>query len=260
MTLAPFRPRGVNPDSLPARLNKGEGLIWQLTDGGWAFQYPNMSARVEAGGRVEIAWTDPEYSVAVDADSVSYHAGNTVVHRDVNGNVIYHQPSGTMHRQGDEVIYHWCNPNVIVYQTPDGIIYYDDQGITYRGKSDLAHYSAMGEVLYQGIGGITYQKPDGSVTHWTESGVIYSHTDGVVTYTPVGESEPQVLSSGALPAEAFPGPPLTATEVLEMVNSAIALSSPTPATSSVDNAVGSVVVATPAAPTGLLGRRPSGHA
>lgn len=218
--LAPFRPNGAAPGSSQPLPDKG--VIWPLKDGGWAFQYPDMMARLGKNGHVQIAWADPRYSVQMDDNGISYHSKDQVVHRLTTGVVVYHQPSGTMHWSGSEVIYHWCNPNVIIYQTPSGIVYYDDEGLTYRGPQDLVHYASNGEVVYQGVGGITRQLPDGSVTHWTEAGALYRHADGIVTYTAVGETQSQALAPGLLPPEPFPGPPLTAEQVLEMVGGALA--------------------------------------
>lgn len=227
LTLFPVKPRGAIDNS--AVPTTGKGIMWKLQGGGWAFQYPDMSARVDKNGRTEIAWGGPRYSVAMDDKGITYHSNETVVHRDVDGGLVYHTPFGTMHQTGDEVVYHWCHPNVIVYQKKDGFVYYDDLGITYRGLHDVAHWSRNGEILYQGAGGITRQRPDGTVTHWTEAGAVYSHADGTVSYVAEGDTEPHQVSSDALGPEQFPGPPLTAKQVLDMVNAAMAASSAAPA-------------------------------
>merc|ERR1719453_1791100 len=127
----------------------------------------------------------------------------------------YHQPTGTIHQEGGTTVYHWCNPNIIFYNTPSGIIYYDYRGMTYRGAAGLAHYAPDGEVLYQGFGGITDQKPDGSLTHWTSSGAIYRHADGSMSYTPVGESVSKPMPTDTLPPVPYPGDALSVEQVME---------------------------------------------
>jgi len=218
MGLAPFLPAGAKGEAMP--LDHG-GSVWPTMDGGWAFQYPDMAMRAERGGRTRIAWAEPvRYSMEFGPSGASYHTGDRVVHRDVYGGLVYHQASGTVHAKGDTLIYHWCQPNVIVYQTPSGVVYYDDTGMTYQG-SGVAHYSPDGDILYQGVGGITHQFPNGSVTHWTSSGAVYRHPDGLLTYTPVGASQPQVLDPGALGPDPFPGPPLSREEVLALAREAV---------------------------------------
>lgn len=192
---------------------KHGGHAWRLEDGGWAFQYPTMAARVAHDGMTNLAWSKPEYAVEVDPEGVSYHAGDTVVRRDVGGGITFQRPGGTAHQEGETIIYHWCKPNLIVYQTPNSLVYYDDQGMTYRGNDGIAHYARNGEVLYQGVGGITLQRPGGEITHWTNSGVIYRHRDGSLTYTPVGETESKAMDPKALGSDPFPGPPLTIEDV-----------------------------------------------
>lgn len=214
---APFKPPMAGFDSQPYRA-KDNSTIWPLMDGGWAFQYPDMYAHVDKNGKLEVAWGEAEYAVAMEDDRVSYHSKNMAVHKDAYGTVVFHQPKGTIHQRGEETIYHWCEPNIIIYQTPSGVVYYDDQGMTFRGQSDLAHYAANGDVIYQGVGGITYQKHDGSVTHWTEAGALYRHLDGSLSYTPVGESKSLPMEASALPPDPFPGPPMTAEQVLWKVN------------------------------------------
>lgn len=226
--LAPFAPPGAAGGSFQGRQSyqSENATIWPLADGGWGFQYPDMYARVHAAGQVEVSWANGEYTVSMEDDRQAYHSKNTVVHQDAYGSLVYHQPSGTMHQRGDEVIYHWCTPNVIVYQTPSGLIYYDDQGMTFRGASDLAHYASNGDVIYQGEGGITYQRPNGELTHWTGSGAIYRRANGTLCYTPTGESKCQPLSPAALGPDPFPGPPLSAAQVLAMVASMITTTPP----------------------------------
>lgn len=212
---------------------RDNGRMWRLVDGGWAFQYPDMVSRVDESGRTRIVWdhpAQPPLSVEMDGDGISYQFADTVVHRDTSGATVYDQPSGTVHQDANGVIYHWCKPNVVVYQMPSGIIYYDDSGMTFRGQHDVAHYARSGEVVYQGLGGLTRQFPDGSATLWTPSGVVIRHHDGLVTYTPAGESEEKVLAGEALAAERFDGPPLTARQVWEMVEKALA-PAPAPAPS-----------------------------
>jgi len=227
MALAPFRPPGA---SHKAVLTKDGGKAWPLEDGGWAFQYPDMALRMQADGSTRIVWEKPAYSVEYDESGISYHVGQSVVHRDTNGDVTYQQPTGTMHQEGSTLVYHWCNPNVIVYQTPDGFVYYDDLGMTYRsfGK-DVTHYTWSGEVLYQGAGGVTSQRPDGTVTHWTDAGAIFRHSDGSVTYTPVGERDSKTLSVGELGPDPYPGAPLTTADVMQMSVPAAAPSAAMPA-------------------------------
>lgn len=219
--LAPFRPPGAADGSFQGRQSYEDedknATIWPMQDGGWGFQYPDMYARVHPGGQVEVSWANGKYSVAMEDDRVGYHSQDTVVHSDVYGSLIYHQPSGTMHQRGDEVIYHWCTPNVIIYTTPSGVVYYDEQGMTFRGPGDLAHYAANGDMLYQGEGGITYQRHTGELTHWTEAGAIYRHLNGSLSYTAAGESQPQPLQQSALGPDPFPGPPLSVQQVVDMV-------------------------------------------
>lgn len=132
-----------------------------------------------------------------------------MIHRGVDGDLVYHTPSGTMHQHGDTVIYHYCEPNTIVYHTPSGLVYYTNEGMTYRGSAGLAHFSREGDVDYQGVGGITRQDPNGVVTHWTNSGTIRYDHDGSIMYTPVGEAQPHAVSPDTLGPDPFPGPPLT---------------------------------------------------
>lgn len=215
MALAPFKPAGAIGS--PQHTDDG-GLLWALADGGWAMQYPKLAVRMEQTGKVWIAWANPSYIVNFDRGGASYHVGDVVVHRSAMGDLVYHQATGTVFHSGQLLVYHWCHPNTIVYQTPVGLIYHDDSGLTYRGAGGIAHYAANGDLLYQGIGGITYQRPDGSVTHWTSSGAIYRHPDGNVTYTAVGESTPHQMPLGALGSDPFPGPPLTIEEVQKLVS------------------------------------------
>lgn len=218
MAMAPFRPVGAvnaTPQTLPAG-----GKAFKLTDGGWAFQYPNMAARIDGKGITRIAWPDRQFAVEMDPDGISYHSNDTVIHRDVEGDVVFHQPTGTIHKKGSTIIYHWCEPNTIVYHTPTGLIYYDNDGMTFRGRAGVAFYGRDGELLYQGVGGITKQTPEGAVTHWTASGTIYVHDDGSMAYTPVGESMSQPLAPNALGPDPFPGPPLTEEDVLKLAQDA----------------------------------------
>jgi len=218
MAMAPFRPPGSVGEPMPM---KGGGQAWKLEDGGWSFQYPDMVARQDENGATRMAWPEANYAISYDRDGISYHNGDTVIHRDISGDVVIHQPSGTVHQEGQTIIYHWCTPNVVVYHTPTGIVYYDDEGMTFRGAGGTAHYASTGEVLYQGPGGVTRQSPDGQeITHWTESGVIYRHGDGSLTYTPEGESEPKALLPGALGPDPFPGPPMTVEDVTKLAQSA----------------------------------------
>lgn len=192
------------------------GKAWKLGDGGWAFQYEHMAIRVDKMGTARMEWKDPAYKIHYDDSSVTYHAGDEVVHQDEAG-VIIHNPSGTVHAEGNVIIYHWCEPSMIVYETPAGTIYHDATGLSYQGRSGTIHYS-QGEVLYQGIGGISQQKPDGSVTHWTPSGAIFRHPDGTLFYTPTGETEAHALSPGELGPDPFPGPPLSVDELMRMTD------------------------------------------
>lgn len=216
MGLAPFKPTGAVGN---ASKKQDGAFVWRLRDGGWAFQYPDMLAHVEKDGRTVMAWAKQRYAVEMRPDGVSYHKGGTVVHRAMNGSVVFHYPTGTIHQEGNTVIYHWCFPNLIIYHTPNGIVYYDNDGMTYRGNG-IAHYAPSGDVLYQGIGGITHLFPNGAITHWTKSGAIFQHPDGVTYYTPVGESEPRVLPVEDLGRDPFPGPPLTMEQVLDLARQA----------------------------------------
>jgi hypothetical protein len=215
MALAPFKPRGAIGRAM--KMQDG-GIIWKLENGGWAFQYTNMAARVE-GSKTIMAWAKMNYAVEMDEDGVSYHLGDTVVHRGVDGSLVYQRPTGTVHHVGDTLIYHWCSPNVVVYQTPSGIMYYDKDGMTYRGAG-IAHYSPTGDVLYEGPSGITHMFPNGAVTHWTSSGAIYRHPDGTFLYTPTGESTPHALTADQLGPDPFPGPPLSVEQVLKYADQA----------------------------------------
>jgi len=215
MALVPFKPRGAVGRAM--KMHDG-GIIWKLENGGWAFQYPNMAARV-VGSKTVMAWAKMNYAVEMDEDGVSYHLGDTVVHRGVDGSLVYQRPTGTVHHVGDTLIYHWCNPNVVVYQTPSGIMYYDKDGMTYRGAG-IAHYSPTGDVLYEGPSGITRMFPNGAVTHWTSSGAIYRHPDGTFLYTPTGESTPHALTADQLGPDPFPGPPLSVEQVLKYADQA----------------------------------------
>jgi len=189
--------------------------------------------------------------------------GDAVVHRSVSGHVIYHRPAGTIHQAGDTLIYHWCNPNVIVYRTPAGIVYYDTDGMTYRGHG-VAHYAPNGEILYQGVGGVTRLYPNGAVTHWTSSGAIYRHADGTAFYTPTGDSQPQVLPTDGLGADPFPGPPLTMEQVLELASKATLPTLPPPppsratvATEAEGNRTGNATVANVTASDAAAGDAPA---
>lgn len=217
MALPPFRPAGATGD--PKRAEDGAS-VWKLTDGGWAFQYDDMAARIGGDNVISVAWPEQQYAVRMDEDGISYHKGQTVIHRSVDGDLVYHQPTGTIHQEGDTVIYHWCNPNLVVYHTPSGIIYYDNDGMTYRGNGGIAHYARDGDLVYQGVGGVTRHAVDGTVTHWTDSGAIFQHPDGTLTYTPVGEKESYPLSPDVLGADPFPGPPLTEAQVLALAHEA----------------------------------------
>lgn len=209
--LAPNKPEGAADG--PVHIRDG-GLAWPLQDGGWAFQYPKMALRMDKGGQnLRAAWAGdgaaPAYAVEYNENGYHYHVGSTVVSHEANGDLVYHQPTGTVRQEGDLLTYHWCDPNVIVYQTPSGVVYYDDDGITYQGDSGVAHYASNGDVRYQGEGGVTEQNPDGSVTHWTHFGAVFNHVDGTMAYTPTGQSEAHVLSPVELGPDPFPGPPLT---------------------------------------------------
>lgn len=214
MSLAPFKPPGAQGKGIKT---EDGGTAWPTEDGGWAFQYPDMALRMATDGTTRIVWNKPAYAVEYDETGISYHVGQNVVHRDVNGDLTYQQPTGTMHQEGSTLVYHWCNPNVIVYQTPDGFVYYDDMGMTYRSMGkDVTHYTWSGQVLYQGAGGVTRQDPDGQVTHWTDAGAVYRHPDGSVSYTPVGESTSSALAVSDLGADPFPGAPLTTEDVMRL--------------------------------------------
>merc|ERR1719162_640250 len=130
------------------------GLAWPLKNDGWYFQYPDMILRKLKNGMTNIRWTDPPYAVDYDANGITYYTGRSKVHRTINNDVMFQDPSGIVRQEGDSIIYHWCNPNAVVYQTPIGTAYYDDGGITFRSGSglDVSHYAATGEVLYQGTG------------------------------------------------------------------------------------------------------------
>lgn len=218
--LAPNKPEGASAE--PVHIRDG-GLAWPLADGGWAFQYPKMALRMDKKGQnLRAAWAGeggaPAYAVEYNEYGYQYHVGNTVVSHEANGDLVYHQPSGTVRQEGDLLTYHWCDPNIIVYQTPSGVVYYDDQGLTYQGDTGVAHYGANGVTLYQGAGGVTAQQPDGSVTHWTREGAIYHHVDGSMYYTPTGESQSHVLSPVELGPDPFPGPPLTVDQIIAMAD------------------------------------------
>jgi len=218
--LAPNKPEGATAEAVHIR---DGGLAWQLADGGWAFQYPKMALRMDKNGQnLRAAWAGeggaPAYAVEYNEYGYQYHVGNTLVSHEANGDLVYHQPTGTVRQEGDLLTYHWCDPNIIVYQTPSGVVYYDDQGLTYQGDTGVAHYGANGDTLYQGAGGVTAQKPDGSVTHWTREGAIYHHPDGSMTYTPTGESHSHVLSPVELGPDPFPGAPLTVDQIIAMAD------------------------------------------
>eukprot|EP00929_Paragymnodinium_shiwhaense_P014087 TRINITY_DN121971_c0_g1_i1.p1 TRINITY_DN121971_c0_g1~~TRINITY_DN121971_c0_g1_i1.p1 ORF type:complete len:571 (-),score=64.59 TRINITY_DN121971_c0_g1_i1:17-1729(-) len=217
MALPPFRPAGSVGEP---KLAEDGATVWRLRDGGWAFQYDDMAARIGGDDVTSIAWPSERYAVRMDPDGISYHKGQTVIHRGVDGDLVYHQPTGTIHQEGDTVIYHWCQPNLVVYHTPSGLIYYDDEGMTYRGNGGLAHYARNGDLTYQGVGGVTSQSATGDVTHWTDAGAIYQHPDGSVTYTPVGEKESYPLAPDVLGEDPFPGPPLTVEQVLALAREA----------------------------------------
>lgn len=217
MALPPFRPAGAT--GVP-KLAEDGASVWQLKDGGWAFQYDDMAARIGGDQVTSIAWPAEKYAVRMDPNGISYHKGQTVIHRGVDGDLVYHQPTGTIHQEGDTVIYHWCNPNLVVYHTPSGIIYYDNDGMTYRGNGGLAHYARDGDLTYQGVGGVTRHAPDGTVTHWTDAGAVFQHPDGSLTYTPVGEKESYALAPDLLGPDPFPGPPLTEEQVLLLAKEA----------------------------------------
>eukprot|EP00927_Polykrikos_kofoidii_P036681 TRINITY_DN3096_c0_g1_i1.p1 TRINITY_DN3096_c0_g1~~TRINITY_DN3096_c0_g1_i1.p1 ORF type:complete len:543 (+),score=69.93 TRINITY_DN3096_c0_g1_i1:218-1846(+) len=218
MALPPFKPAGAL--GKPLKLPDG-GYAWRLDDGSWSLQYEKMAARVnERTASTQIAWPEQEYAVEVNPSGISYHSGTDAIHRSVDGNLVFHYPTGTIHQDGDTTIYHWCDPNLIVYNTPAGLVYYDDAGITYRGRSGLAHWARSGEVLYQGVDGITRQTNGGSITQWTESGLVNRHHDGHLTYTLVGESQPRLLEplGEALGPDPFPGSALTPAQVWKMLH------------------------------------------
>ena len=127
---------------------------------------------------------------------------------DLDGWLTHQSPEGTVHQTASATVFHWCNPNIVVYQTATGIVYYDDLGLTFRSEGGVAHFGANGEVIYHGEGGITHQFPDGRVTLWTPSGALYKHADGSVSYVPTGSSRCRPLSTD-LGEDPFPGPPLT---------------------------------------------------
>lgn len=218
--LAPNRPENSKPN--PVALKDG-GLAWPLNDGGWAFQYPTTALRMDSEGNLRAAWKGeagaPAYAVQYNEYGYEYHIGSTVVSHEANGDLVYHQPSGTVRQEGDLITYHWCDPNVIVYQTPSGVVFYDDNGMTYKGEAGIAQYQADGNVLYQGLGGVTQQKPDGSVIHWTKEGVVYHRPDGSMGYTFTGSNKTELLMPVDLPPEPYPGPPLTADQVIAMARS-----------------------------------------
>jgi len=249
MALAPFKPAGAKGKAV--KMNDG-GSAWPLSDGGWAFQYPDMAVRMAEDGSTRIVWAKPAYAVEYDDSGISYHVGRNVVHRDTNGDLTYQQPTGTMHQEGSTLVYHWCNPNVIVYQTPNGFVYYDDLGMTYRSMGkDVTHYTWNGEVLYQGAGGVTRQSADGTVTHWTDAGAVFRHNDGSVTYTATGERASKPLAMGDLGPDPFPGPELTAQDVMTLsVPAPLAMGpAPAPAPAAPPAAVPPAILATSAAPT-----------
>lgn len=217
MALEPFTPYGAVGDKIV--LSDG-GIVWALESGGWAFQYPNMALRVTDGGHTQIAWANPQYAMEFNKEHISYKIKDTAIHRSTEGGLVYHSPIGTIHQKGETLIYHWCEPNFVVYQSPSGIVYYGDDGMTYRGIGGIAHYARNGEMFYQGVGGITQQNPDGALMHWTNAGVLYRLTDGTLLYTAVGESTPKELDPSALGPDPFPGGPLSAKEVRELAKQA----------------------------------------
>jgi len=206
----------------PVALNDG-GAAWPLPDGGWAFKYPTVAIHVTKDGTARMAWAPTNktgglaYSMEVAEGKTSYHVGSSVIHAEANGDLVYQAPTGTMHREGSVLVYHWCHPNLVVYQTPAGVVYYDDQGITYQGLSGTSHFSSYGDVLYQGVGGVSHRLADGSVIHWTEAGAVYSNATGELSYTPVGEAQARPLLARDLGPDPFPGRPLTAKDVMAMV-------------------------------------------
>lgn len=213
LELAPYKPTDRTCEQA-IKLKDG-GLAWPLTSGGWYFQYPDMILRMRKDGATSIRWTNPPYAVDYDANGIVYYTGRSKVHRTVNNDVLYQDPSGTVRQEGNSLIYHWCEPNAIVFQSPFGTAYYDDGGVTFRSSTgtDVSHYAATGEVLYQGVGGITSHETSGNVTHWTREGAIYQHANGEVTYTPVGETRSRTLETGELGPDPFPGKPLTANDM-----------------------------------------------
>lgn len=214
---APNRPQGAVGESV--RLHDG-GLLWPLEDGGWAFQYDDVAVHMDStGAGASIVWrNETAYFVEYDQDHLVYHTGDRAVHQKTNGATVFHQPSGTVHQEDNVLIYHWCHPNVVVYQTPSGVTYHDDTGITYQGLSGIVHYAMDGSVKYHGVGGVTFDDPFGRITHWTPSGIVY-YSPGQTTYfTEVGHCDSKVLPLVPLGEEPFPGAPLTEDEILALTS------------------------------------------
>lgn len=214
--MAPATPPGASGAGIETH---DGGTAWPLQGGGWAFQYPEMAVRMELG-TTHIAFAKPSYLVEYNDTGISYHVGDSVVRRGTDGDLSFQQATGTVHQEGDTLVYHWCNPNMIVYQTPTGIVYYDDDGMTYRGENGITHYAASGDIVYQGPGGVTHQKPDGTVAQWTEAGAVYQHQDGSLSYTPVGTATSMAMGTSLLGPDPFPGPPLTAEAAMALAGAA----------------------------------------
>lgn len=188
-----------------------DGIAWPLQDGGWAFQFPNMPVHMDLEGRIDMG-----YAVARPILRIQGPNGNIrqPSYYGPVGSLVYETLTGTVNKVGDTVVYHWCEPNVIVSVTPVGMSYYDDRGLTYRGVNGAAHYAAAGDVIYEGVGGVTRQFPDGAVAHLTSSGVLYQHPDGSMAYTHPPESEPHTIEPLAnLGGDPFPGKALTSADV-----------------------------------------------
>lgn len=196
------------PNGLPRPMHGG-GWATPLADGSWNLGWKDLSIKVSKHG-ARFGWdrtNADDYIVEYDPTEVRWHIGQQVISR-TRGGLVYHQPDGFVSINKTGIVYHFCNPNLIIYATQAGTMYYSADGLTYRGDKGVVHYAPSGEVVYQGVEGITRNSPDGTITHWTPVGVLYSHPDGTVDYTPVGESKPRpMIITPVPPVEPQAAPP-----------------------------------------------------
>lgn len=182
------------PDAVTEVHLKNGGTAFQLHDGGWMYRYPKVAIR-QAGNKTRLDFAEPPYTVEYSPETTVFHDTAGTITQGIAGDVTYHQASGTIHQDPTSVIYHYCDPNVVIHHTSSGVIYHDESGVSFHGQSGVTHVAKDGTVSYQGEGGVTRQEADGTVTHWTEFGVIKNQPNGNLWFTPKGQKVPKLLKS-----------------------------------------------------------------